>query len=72
MNTKCEKCCETCGYSRRHHIWRHGYMPINFGHCAHPPRVRHCRPGMAACAKWIPQNEEYATTYVPPENPPSQ
>ena len=59
--------CETCGYFRRHYIWHQGYMPINFGHCVHPPRVRHCRPGLAACAKWRVQNEEYLSTYVPPE-----
>lgn len=61
-----QKICQTCGYFRRHYIWWGEYRAINFGHCVHPPRVRHCRPGLAACVKWIPQNEEYLRAYVPP------
>ena len=45
--------CLDGGYYRRHYIW-----------CG---RYRHCRPGMAACPKWLPQTEAYRNTYLPPE-----
>ncbi len=58
--------CQTCGYFHLHYIWRDGkYIAIHFGHCVHPPRVRNCRPDMAACPKWILQTEKYKRLYCP-------
>lgn len=57
--------CKNCSYFRQHYIWRNGYMEIEFGHCVHPPRIRHCRPRMKACEKWCPQTAEYKSIYVP-------
>lgn len=62
-----KKTCQNCGYFRLHYIWFQRYQPIYFGHCVHPPRIRHCRPGMSACPKWIPQNEAYQSNYIPPK-----
>ncbi len=59
--------CLNCGYYRRHYIWCGRYLPVDYGHCVHPPRIRHCRPGMAACPKWLPRTEAYRNTYLPPE-----
>ena len=68
MDMDNEHTCQDCGYYRQHYIWREGqYIPIS-GHCVHPPRVRHCRPGMAACPKWIPQDASYRATRLPPES----
>ena len=68
MNMDCKETCQNCGYFRQHYIiWCHRYDRINFGHCTHPPGVRHCRPETAACAKWIPQDEFYRSRYLPRE-----
>lgn len=57
--------CKNCNNFRQHYIWRNGYMKIEYGHCVCSPRVRHRRPNMKACEKWLPQNEEYLRIYVP-------
>ena len=67
---KMETIRHTCldgGYYRRHYIWCGRYLPVDYGHCFHPPRIRYCRPGMAACPKWLPRTEAYRNTYLPPE-----
>lgn len=69
MNEDNKNTCQNCGYYRLHYIFRDGgYLAVSYGHCTHPPRVRHCRPGMAACPKWIPQDDQYRATYQRPEN----
>lgn len=65
MEANNNKICENCGYFRQHYIWSQGFMPINQGHCTHPPRVRQCRPQLTACPKWIPQDEVYRFNYIP-------
>ena len=67
MTSSDDHICQECGYYRQHYIWNYGYGEINRGHCVHPPRVRSCRPGMEACADWVPQTEEYRKRYYPPE-----
>lgn len=57
--------CANCGYFRQHYIWRGGYRCIDYGHCTHPPRVRHCRPGEATCLNWLPQEDVYRAKYAP-------
>lgn len=59
--------CRNCGYYRQHFIWYEDHYRSVSGHCVHPPRNRQCRPDMAACPKWIPQDERYLATYLPPE-----
>ena len=66
-NVDNEHTCQNCGYYWQHYVWWGQYKPTNYGHCAHPPRARSCRPGMAACAKWIPQDASYRATRLPPE-----
>lgn len=56
--------CLNCGYYRRHYIWSFEFRPVDYGHCVHPPRIRHCRPE-DACPKWIPQDEIYRNRYIP-------
>lgn len=67
METATHNTCKNCGYYRQHYIWSQGYQLVNGGHCVHPPRTRRCRPEMSACAKWIPQDDNYRNTYIPPE-----
>ncbi len=65
LTVKQEKCCKNCNYFRQHYIWKKGYEEIWYGHCVHPPRIRHRRPDTAACEGWCPQTPEYINTYCP-------
>lgn len=65
MKIEKQQICENCGYFLQHYIWYQHFKTINCGHCTHPPRARQCKPLMAACPKWIPQDETYRTNNFP-------
>ncbi len=67
MDMDNEHTCQDCGYYHQHYIWMNGYQSINAGHCIHPPRAKNCRPRMAACPRWIPQDRGYRETFLPTE-----
>ncbi len=68
MTDKNKNTCQNCGYFQQHYIWLESrYHTIDDGLCLHPPRRRHCRSTMPACARWIPQTEAYHTLYDPPK-----